>query len=365
MTSCVGVDHLMIPIPKLNVRTRDRDTDKPAPRIDYQETMNDIQFRSTGDGRLPTTTSCLNSNSRSNNRSNMNSITCSIRKRVVSETDDVPYQSSKRAATAVCNVTAKMKPTPVFLKKLYHMLEEDGEISKIVTWSPDGTYFIIHSIQAFSKKVLPKYFESSLSSFRRQLHYYGFQKLSDAPLLIQQKKSNQSLIYQHEDKKFCSGRPDLLRQIRRTTRSADPKVEAHELKQTVRSLESEVSTLQQQLDEMREKMNGFEQFVATHKVMSVQKQVSVLHVDLEPRCSNSHGGVSRLGTGDSASSTHWSMLKEALMDDSNNVSCFAEKLMRASSILSGCEMLEPRRPACVENDEADNIDYEAVFQVGV
>jgi len=285
---------------------------------------------------------------------------CSTRKRIVSETDnDVPlqYQSNKRAATA-----AKVKPTPVFLKKLYHMLEQDDEISNIVSWSPDGSYFIIYSIQSFSKKVLPKYFESSLSSFRRQLHYYGFQKMNDDPVLVQEKKSTpQSLIYRHEDNKFCSGRPDLLQQIRRTTRSADPKVEAQELKQTVRSLEGEVSTLQQQLDEMRGKMRDFENFIASQN----RKQVSMAHIDLKPRCWNSHGGVSRLGTGDSATSTHWSMLKEVLLDDSNNVGNFAEKLIRASSILSGCEMLETNRPACVEDDDADNIDYEAVFRVGV
>uniref|UniRef100_A0A7S2PSB1 HSF-type DNA-binding domain-containing protein n=1 Tax=Leptocylindrus danicus TaxID=163516 RepID=A0A7S2PSB1_9STRA len=219
---------------------------------------------------------------------------CSTRKRIVSESDDVPLQcqSSKRVAT-----TAKVKPTPVFLKKLYHMLEQDDEISNIVSWSPDGISFIIYSIQSFSKKVLPKYFESSLSSFRRQLHYYGFQKVNDDPMLVQEKKSTpQSLIYRHEDNKFCSGRPDLLQQIRRTTRSADPKVEAQKLKQAVRNLEVKVSSLQEQVDELRGKMQVFRQFMGDQRFAEIEDRDSPMaQFEMRPRSLGSFDEINGLG----------------------------------------------------------------------
>ena len=47
----------------------------------------------------------------------------------------------------------------------------------IISWSGDGEMFAIKNMGQFEKKILPLYFDSNkFTSFKRQLHYYGFGK---------------------------------------------------------------------------------------------------------------------------------------------------------------------------------------------
>lgn len=70
----------------------------------------------------------------------------------------------------------------------------------IVSWTGVGDSFTIKDIDAFQKKILPKYFNhSKFSSFVRQLNFYGFQKLSQesdivraVPRIITSNKTNVS-----------------------------------------------------------------------------------------------------------------------------------------------------------------------------
>ena len=64
------------------------------------------------------------------------------------------------------------------------MLEdvEAGEDAKIVSWMPSGNAFKVHDTQAFAQKIIPKWFKQKCyKSFLRQLHLYGFQRVSDGP----------------------------------------------------------------------------------------------------------------------------------------------------------------------------------------
>jgi hypothetical protein len=65
---------------------------------------------------------------------------------------------------------------PAFLVKTYDILE-NPQYSDIISWSKDGTAFIVKNINEFSDKVLPKYFKhNNFSSFVRQLNMYDFHK---------------------------------------------------------------------------------------------------------------------------------------------------------------------------------------------
>ncbi|OMJ70133.1 hypothetical protein SteCoe_31949 [Stentor coeruleus] len=93
-----------------------------------------------------------------------------------------------------------------FLQKTYDMLSNNS-LSSIVSWSSDGTEFIIFSMNEFSEKVLPMYFKhSNFASFIRQLNMYDFHKL---------RSGTQEHIYQHS--LFLRGRSDLLKEIKRKT----------------------------------------------------------------------------------------------------------------------------------------------------
>jgi hypothetical protein len=102
----------------------------------------------------------------------------------------------------------------LFPGKLYRLLaeaERDGS-THIVSFTPDGRAFKINNPSAFIKDVSPKYFRQSLmSSFVRQLNFYGFDRLSHGPDLG---------AFAHPY--FIRGRPELLDRIERqnvTTRA--------------------------------------------------------------------------------------------------------------------------------------------------
>ncbi len=72
----------------------------------------------------------------------------------------------------------------VFPLKLHKMLENahrDG-IAHIVSWVDDGTGFKVYNSDAFTKEVMPMYFDQTkYESFRRQLNLYGFTRISRGP----------------------------------------------------------------------------------------------------------------------------------------------------------------------------------------
>jgi hypothetical protein len=74
--------------------------------------------------------------------------------------------------------------TESFPGKLYRLLaevESQGN-THIISFTPDGDAFKIHDPDAFLKQVSPKYFcQSRLTSFIRQLNFYGFDRLSHGP----------------------------------------------------------------------------------------------------------------------------------------------------------------------------------------
>jgi hypothetical protein len=102
----------------------------------------------------------------------------------------------------------------LFPGKLYRLLaeaERDGN-THIVSFTPDGRAFKINDPGVFIKDVSPHYFRQSLlSSFVRQLNFYGFDRLSHGPDIG---------AFAHPY--FIRGRPELLDRIERqnvTTRS--------------------------------------------------------------------------------------------------------------------------------------------------
>jgi hypothetical protein len=73
---------------------------------------------------------------------------------------------------------------PIFPYKLHGLLddvEENEELSAIISWLPDGKSFRLHSPSLFEEKLLRKYFprQNQLKSFMRQLQYYGFDNFGD------------------------------------------------------------------------------------------------------------------------------------------------------------------------------------------
>ncbi|KAL3519748.1 hypothetical protein ACH5RR_017897 [Cinchona calisaya] len=112
--------------------------------------------------------------------------------------------------------SSKIKcPTP-FVSKTYDLLEEEEQKGRrettengcyngqrVVSWTADGTGFVVWSPAEFSELMLPRYFKhNNFSSFIRQLNTYGFKKTA-----------SKRWEFQHE--KFQKGHRHLLMEIHR------------------------------------------------------------------------------------------------------------------------------------------------------
>ena len=70
-------------------------------------------------------------------------------------------------------------PFPWRLHEMLDDMEATGE-TNIVSWLPDGRTFKVHDPQAFTKKIVPKWFKHKCyKSFQRQLHLYGFRRVQE------------------------------------------------------------------------------------------------------------------------------------------------------------------------------------------
>lgn len=94
----------------------------------------------------------------------------------------------------------------LFLQKTFDMLSDDS-LHDIISWTEDGSAFIIKNPTVFSEKILPKYFKhSNLASFIRQLNMYDFHK---------KRSTGKEQSFKHP--LFLKGQPDFLKCIHRKT----------------------------------------------------------------------------------------------------------------------------------------------------
>ncbi|TMW59937.1 hypothetical protein Poli38472_005006 [Pythium oligandrum] len=97
---------------------------------------------------------------------------------------------------------------PKFLRFLFQMLEFEDRT--IISWSHKGTAFQIRQPEALAERVLPKYFKhNKVSSFQRQLNYFGFKKWT----------KTQTNICTFSHPFFVRGEKDKMRLIKRKERS--------------------------------------------------------------------------------------------------------------------------------------------------
>lgn len=95
---------------------------------------------------------------------------------------------------------------PKFLRFLFQILEVEDP--RIIAWSHDGTAFQIIQPEELATQILPRYFKhNKVSSFQRQLNYFGFKKWTKTqtnictfshPFFLQSDKDRMKLIKRKE-----------------------------------------------------------------------------------------------------------------------------------------------------------------------
>jgi TolA-binding protein len=147
---------------------------------------------------------------------------------------------------------------PPFLVKTYQLITTCDD--SLAEWSEDGDTFVIKNANRFAKEEIPKYFEhSNFSSFSRQLNFYGFKKVPQKTVRIDQKNDEQSYVRFYNEK-FKRGRIDLLSQIQRSTKTggttANQAQEIKVLKDRVTSLETQLSNMQYDFEALQNQVKS-------------------------------------------------------------------------------------------------------------
>lgn len=176
---------------------------------------------------------------------------------------------------------------PPFLIKTYQLISTCDD--SLAEWSNDGDTFVIKNANRFAKEEIPKYFEhSNFSSFSRQLNFYGFKKVPQKSVRIDQKSDEQSYVRFYNEK-FKRGRIDLLRQIQRSTKTGGTTAnQAHEIK----ALRDKVASLETQLSNMQYDFEGLQNQVKS--LLLYQQQQQQPQKSLQSNSTNSHPASSNV-----------------------------------------------------------------------
>lgn len=118
-----------------------------------------------------------------------------------------------------------------FVQKLWKIVNSKSDL---VGWSADGLRVVVDRPKDFAKRVLPRYFNTAnMSSFTRQLHFYGFKKT-----LTAKRSRAENWECQHEH--FVRDHPEWL--VRITRKRCNVQMASQE----------ETTQLRKELDELRE-----------------------------------------------------------------------------------------------------------------
>jgi len=167
-----------------------------------------------------------------------------------------------------------------FIAKTYLIVNSD---EPTVCWVHGGKSFLIVDPKKFSQTVLPKYFKhNKLTSFVRQLNFYGFHKIRIDPstLRIDDKGANDKetmsrgdiICFQH--KFFQANQPKLLQKIQRATKQSVATL----MTESPSPAQKEMEQLQNQLQEMAKKTDSLrDEFELKLAAAKVELEVDYLH----------------------------------------------------------------------------------------
>ena len=135
-----------------------------------------------------------------------------------------------------------------FIIKTYQMLTTcDKDLAE---WSDGGENFTIKNSKKFAKNEIPKYFDHcNFASFSRQLHFYGFKKVSQKTIRLDHTSSSHVKFF---NEKFKRGHIRLLQEIKRSTNSGAGDANANNQSEEVNLLKRKVSLLETQCSNMKD-----------------------------------------------------------------------------------------------------------------
>lgn len=135
----------------------------------------------------------------------------------------------------------------MFLRKAFHIINTCDPT--VASWSEDGLSFYVKDQDRFAAEIIPKCFKHNhFSSFVRQLNFYGFRKLREDHVELDNVDESKSKWCHFRHSKFQRGRPDLLREISKNThKEVAEKTELDALRAEVKDLRALVHTMKKDM----------------------------------------------------------------------------------------------------------------------
>jgi hypothetical protein len=177
----------------------------------------------------------------------------------------------------------------MFLRKTYRMIDTCD--SRIASWTTDGEMFVVKNPISFETTIIPQYFDhKKLSSFSRQLNFYGFKKMQLKPVHKSEynTKTSKYLTFYHEN--FKRGRCDLLKEIRRSTRTSLPAGHSDNLtnEHNCDALQKRVEELEEKIDETRRDFNYGLKRIEVECMSRLERMFRVMQQPQQQHMSSSH-----------------------------------------------------------------------------
>lgn len=176
--------------------------------------------------------------------SNLNSDSQALALSVVAE-----LAATTPAVSAIANSVSNIGPGSSdgkiqrFVEKLWKIVNSKSDL---VGWSADGLRVVVNRPKDFAKQILPRYFNTSnMSSFTRQLHFYGFKKTLTA-------KRSRAENWECQHDFFVRDHPEWLTRItrKRCNMQMASQEETNQLRKEVDELRETVAQQQKQMQSM-------------------------------------------------------------------------------------------------------------------
>jgi len=148
------------------------------------------------------------------------------------------------------------KDASSFLMKTYSMVNDPAS-HRLISWNEMGNGFVVMNEVEFAQTLLPRFFRhKNMSSFVRQLNFYGFRK---------SKQDGGKCQFTHPN--FLRNDPDALLHIKRKASEANTS-----FKEALDHLQDEVNDLKQQFNEVDQTQQQL--LYVLHKYLRWAPQVS-------------------------------------------------------------------------------------------
>lgn len=153
-----------------------------------------------------------------------------------------------------------------FVKKLFKILK-DPNFESIISWTENGTSFVIKDQHLFTNLVLPQYYKhQNFASFVRQLNMYDFHKVSES-----------SIEFMHPlfQRKYSALLKEIRRKSAESTLNKDNMQKLTERIQKFQSQQSQMENILISLEKQYDNIVEQNQILIDELIKSKQREMTV------------------------------------------------------------------------------------------